>query len=281
MRGCDLVGSLCDPGKGGGLGGGISSQGSRQGPGAWGRDLEAAVRKLKTCVPPVEESCLHFINSQGQSFLDTNRQAMGLGQKPDVLRLRDLQRGIPPATQSPAGPQWQSSRGRPDLATFLQLSLGRIHGFKTLPQAVQPLGRGADQTLAAGCTGSGIGPYPSTCEASIPQGKRLVSQRFQESLLGLPPGALCSPWGLAHEDNVHPPFCPRESPGGRLWRVPCSPGLPVEREQAFFPIPSLSLTHMFIQVQTSICQEETNAHGVGEVGQIEMISGLIFQTLLN
>lgn len=96
VRGCDLVGSLCDPGKGGGLGGGISSQGSRQGPGAWGRDLEAAVRKLKTCVPPVEESCLHFINSQGQSFLDTNRQAMGLGQKPDVLRLRDLQSGIPP-----------------------------------------------------------------------------------------------------------------------------------------------------------------------------------------
>lgn len=203
------------------------------------------MRKLKTGVPPVEESCLHFINSQGQSFLDTNRQAMGLGQKPDVLRLRDLQRGIPPpATQSPAGPQWQSSRGRPDLATFLQLSLGRIHGFKTLPQAVQPLGRGADQTLAAGCTGSGIGPYPSTCEASIPQGKRLVSRRFQESLLGLPPGALCSPWGLAHEDNVHPPFCPRESPGGRL--CPVFSWAPGGKRTGFLPDPKLIFdTHVY------------------------------------
>lgn len=62
-----------------------------------------------------------------------------------------------------------------------------------------------------------------------------------------------------------------------------SPGLPVEREETFFLIPSLSCPHvcpLAHQMQTRACQEEENAYQMGALEETEMISILIFQAFL-
>lgn len=130
--------------------------------------------------------------------------------------------------------------------------LGRTHGFRLLPRVIQTFGKWANQTLAAGFSGPpgiglcclpgwGIHPTMEVFRFTVLPGISITSRS----------GALCSPQtGFAYKDNFHQPNIPatERCPWTRHWHFHSFLlGAPVEREQAFFLIPSLSLTHMFIR----------------------------------
>lgn len=95
------------------------------------------------------------------------------------------------------------------------------------------------------------------------------------------PCAPCSPGtGEADEDDFHQPDGP--AAGGGRGRGRCRLAVfvaPTGGEQAFAPIPGLSVTHTCVrasQVQTSVCQEEKNAYRMGRLWETEMTSLLGF-----